>query len=216
MNDLQGVHFFDDARYNVPGYTAPKHTILVMGANHNFYNTVWTPGLFPAGTADDWMAFTSGGSTDPHCGTGTGNQRLTSAQQRGTGLAYITGFFRTYVGGESQFLPQMAGDAPPPPSAATNNLFVSYHAPDDPSLRRDINRLLTATNLTTNTLGGATSQIGMTPHDLCGGESPQRHIAWLRPNRRRDSHTRHQRAVLKTRAEPAAQRVECFYGPVPE
>ena len=173
VNDLQGVHFFDDARYNVPGDTAPKHTVLVMGANHNFYNTVWTPGLFSAGTADDWTAFTSGGSTDQHCGTGTGNQRLTSAQQRGTGLAYITGFFRTYIGGESQFLPQLAGDAPPPPSAATNNLFVSYHAPDDPNLRRDINRLLTATNLTTNTLGGATSQVGMTPHDLCGGESPQ-------------------------------------------
>jgi hypothetical protein len=36
-----------------------------------------------------------------------------------------------------------------------------------------VNRLLTATNLTTNTLGGATVQSGLTPHDLCGGDSPQ-------------------------------------------
>ncbi len=36
-----------------------------------------------------------------------------------------------------------------------------------------MNRLLTATNLTTNTLGGATTQTGLTPHDLCGGPSPQ-------------------------------------------
>ena len=173
VNDLQGVHFFDDARYNVPGDPTPKHTVLVMGANHNFFNTVWTPGLFSAGTADDWTAFVSGGSTDPHCGTGAGNQRLTSAQQRGVGLAYIAGFFRTYVGGESQFLPMLTGEAPPPPSASTDDIFVSYQAPDDPNLRRDINRLLTSTNLTTNTLGGATTQSGMTPHDLCGGESPQ-------------------------------------------
>lgn len=43
--DLQGVHYYDDARYNVAGDDAPKHTILVMGGNHNFYNTVWTPGV---------------------------------------------------------------------------------------------------------------------------------------------------------------------------
>ena len=47
--DLQGVHFYDDARYNVPGDSAFKHTILVMGANHNFYNTIWTPTEFPVG-----------------------------------------------------------------------------------------------------------------------------------------------------------------------
>lgn len=35
------------------------------------------------------------------------------------------------------------------------------------------NRLLNSTELTTNTLGGATTQSGLTPHDLCGGNSPQ-------------------------------------------
>jgi hypothetical protein len=173
VSDLQGVHFYDDARYNVAGDSGAKHTILVMGANHNFYNTVWTPGLFPAGTADDWNAFVSGGTSDPHCGTGASNQRLTAAQQRGTGAAFLTAFFRSYQKGESQFLPILTGDAPPPASAQTTNLFVSYHAPDEPALRRDVNRLLTATNLTLNTLGGATGQNGLTPHDLCGGESPQ-------------------------------------------
>ena len=43
VSDLQGVHFYDDARYNVPGDPAPKHYMLVMGANHNFYNTIWSP-----------------------------------------------------------------------------------------------------------------------------------------------------------------------------
>ncbi|HEX8687092.1 MAG TPA: hypothetical protein VF654_11340 [Pyrinomonadaceae bacterium] len=170
VNDNQGVHFYDDARYNVAGDTGAKHTIQVMGANHNFYNTVWTPGMFPAGTGDDW-GFVSGGTADAHCGTGAGNKRLTSAQQRGTGLAYLSAFMRAYVGGETQFLPYLTGETPPPPSAQTTDLHVSYHAPA--AARRDVNRLLTSTNLTTNTLGGATTQAGLTPHDLCGGDSPQ-------------------------------------------
>src|SRR5215210_2144784 len=172
VNDNQGVHFYDDARYNVAGDASPKHTIQVMGANHNYFNTVWTPGLFPAGTADDW-GYTSGGSFVPQGGTGTGNHRLTSAQERGVGLAYISAVMRAYVGGESQFLPYLTGAAAPPPSAQTTEIHVSYHAPDTASTRRDVNRLLTSTNLTTNTLGGATTQTDLTPHDLCGGASPQ-------------------------------------------
>ena len=173
VSDLQGVHFYDDARYNVPGDLAPKHYILVMGANHNFYNTIWSPSSPFPGAADDWLAFVQGGHSDPQCGNGKNNQRLTEAQQRGTGLAYMTAFFRAYVGGETQFLPLLTGDAPPPPSAQTNNLFVSYHAPDNPDLRLDVNRLLDSTNLTTNTLGAAATQSGLTPYDLCGGPDPQ-------------------------------------------
>jgi hypothetical protein len=173
VSDLQGVHFYDDARYNVPGDPAAKHYVLVMGANHDFYNTIWSPSSpYPGGT-DDWLAFVPGGSHDSHCGVVSGNDRLSESQQRGTGLAYMSAFFRAYVGGESQFLPIMTGDSPAPPSATTNDLFVSYHAPDNPDLRLDVNRLLSNTNLTVNTLGGAATQFGLTPYDLCGGPAPQ-------------------------------------------
>src|ERR1044071_838113 len=149
VSDLQGVHFYDDARYNVPGDNAPKHYELVMGANHNFFNTIWTPATSPfPGAANDWLSFVPGGHSDSHCGDGKTSQRLTEAQQRGTGLAYMTAFFRAYVGGETQFIPLLTADAPPPPSAQTSNLFVSYHAPDNPELRLDENRLLTNNNLT--------------------------------------------------------------------
>ena len=164
VSDLQGVHFYDDARYNVAGDMTPKHYVLVMGANHNFYNTVWTTG---PGSGDDW-----GFRGDPHCDPGM-PRRLDAATQRGTGLAYLTGFFRRYIGGETQFDPMLKGDVPAPPSAITNDLFSSYHAPDTATQRRDVNRLLTATNLTTNTLGGTVTQTGITPYDLCGGASPQ-------------------------------------------
>ena len=122
----------------MPGDQAPKHYELVMGANHNFYNTVWSPFecVFRE-PANDWLAFVPGGQSDSHCGSGKTNQRLTEAQQRGTGLAYMTAFFRAYVGGESQFIPILTGDAPPPPSAQTNNLFVSYHAPAASAIGRE-------------------------------------------------------------------------------
>jgi hypothetical protein len=174
VSDLQGVHFYDDVRYNAPGDQAPKHYELVMGANHNFFNTIWTPATSPfPGAANDWLAFVPGGHSDSQCGSGTGNQRLTDAQQRGTGLAYMTAFFRAYVGGETQFIPILTGDAPPPPSAQTNKLFVSYHAPDNPALRLDVNRLLNNTNLTVNTQGAAVTPTGLTPYELCGGPAPQ-------------------------------------------
>lgn len=173
VTDLQGVHFFDDARYNVSGDQAPKHYELVMGANHNFYNTVWSPSSSFPGALNDWFAFVPGGRSDSQCGNGRNNQKLTEAQQRGTGLAYMTAFFRAYVGGETQFIPILTGAAPPPASAQTSNIFVSYHAPDDPALRLDVNRLLNNTNLTVNTLGGAVAQTALTPFDLCGGEDPQ-------------------------------------------
>jgi hypothetical protein len=172
VSDLQGVHFYDDARYNVPGDPAPKHYMLVMGANHNFYNTIWSPSSGIPGATNDWTTFVQGGRSDSHCGTGAGNQRLTEAQQRGTGLAYMSAFFRAYVGGESQFIPLLTGDAPPPASAQTNNLFVSYHAPDIPGIRLDVNRLLTDSNLSLNFLGGAVTPTALTPYDLCGGEAP--------------------------------------------
>ncbi|HKA56775.1 MAG TPA: hypothetical protein VKJ47_24285 [Candidatus Binatia bacterium] len=171
VSNLQGVHFFDDARYNVAGDAKPKHTVLVMGANHNFFNTIWTPELFPAGTADDWLRFVTAGSEDQQCGRRPQSQRLSPEEQRGTLLAYATAFFRNYIGGETQFFPFLQGDAPPPPSAMTNQIHVSYHPAA--TERRDVNRLLNDTNLTTNTLGGAVAENGITPYDLCGGEVPE-------------------------------------------
>src|ERR1043165_6644955 len=171
VSDLQGVHFYDDARYNVPGDPAPKHYLLVMGANHNFFNTVWSPSSGIPGAANDWLAFVQNGNSDSQCGSHKGNKRLTEEQQRGTGLAYMSAFFRAYVGGEIQFIPILTGDAPPPPSAQNNNLFVSYHAPDLPNLRRDVNRFLDNTSLSVNALGAAATQTALTPYQLCGGDA---------------------------------------------
>lgn len=173
VSDLQGVHFYDDARYNVPGDMYVKHTLLVMGANHNFFNTVWTPGLGPAGAADDWTAFQPGGTGDPWCGTVPGSHRLSAAQQRAVGNAYMTAFYRAYLQWDSSVQPYLTSSSPPPPSIAGTDVHASYHAEDTPQARRDLNRLLTQASLTTNELGGAVTITSFTPGDLCGGNAPQ-------------------------------------------
>jgi len=164
---LEGVHYYDDSRYNVAGDPAGKHALLVMGADHNFYNTVWTPGLFPAGGKDDWHF-----PGDPFCGTGAGNQRLTPAEQRANGLAYVASFFRAYIGHESQFLPILAtGAFSHQIDPAT--VHASYHPPDQPQFRRDLNRFLDSTSLTTSAVGGAIGESGLSPYSLCGGGPPE-------------------------------------------
>jgi Bacterial Ig-like domain len=157
VSDLQGAHFFDDSRYNVAGDTGAQYTIEVMGADHNFYNTVWSPGGgYP------------GGSDDGNPGPPT---RLTQAQQRGTGLAYMSAFFRTYLGGETEFQPILTGDAPPPPSAQVtpDRIHIGYLPPSDAADRRDINRVFTAANLTSNTLGGAVVTGGLASYTFTTG-----------------------------------------------
>jgi hypothetical protein len=163
VSDLQGVHYYDDARYAMSG-TGFQSYITVMGANHNFFNSAWTPPN--AGAVDDW-----GIPSDPHCGTGAGNGRLTATQQRDVGLAYLATFFRTAVGNETRFLGYIDGSAGKPPTVAGLTLHASYQGND--SQRRDLNRLLAAADLTTDFLSGASSQTGLSPHDVCGGEAPQ-------------------------------------------
>ena len=171
VSDLQGIHYFDDVRYNVPGDPASKHYVLVMGADHDFFNTVWSPSSGIPGAADDWVAFVPGGVSDSFCGTGKTSQRLTESQQRAVSTGFFTAFFRTFVGGETQFLPILTGDAPPPPGV-THDLHVTFHAPDNPFLRRDLNRFLTSSELSTNVLGGAVTPSALSPYEICGGPSP--------------------------------------------
>jgi hypothetical protein len=179
VSDLQGVHYYDDARYRMTG-TGYQSYITVMGANHNFFNSIWTPPN--AGASDDW-----GNTGDPHCGTGAGNGRLSAANQRAVGQAYLASFFRTEVGGESDFFGYIDGSAGKPPTVSTLSLHTSYQGND--SQRRDLNRLLAAGDLTTDFLGGASTQTGLSPHDLCGGLSPQPQHCLANQSTSRQPHT---------------------------
>ena len=125
VSDLQGAHFYDDALYTSPGDATPKYMQEILGANHNHFNTIWTPGGWPAGTGDDSNCF-------------TGN--LTAPQQRNVGEAYMAGFFRLHLGGsgtEPGFKPYFDGTHVEPASSEPADTHTSYHAQS--ADRRDVN-----------------------------------------------------------------------------
>ncbi len=64
VSDLQGQRFTDTARDLTGDDTSLKSSVLVMGANHNFFNTEWTPGIAQAPASDDWY-----GGAESACGT---------------------------------------------------------------------------------------------------------------------------------------------------
>jgi hypothetical protein len=129
VSDLQGVHFFDDSRYAVPGDETPKSTVTVFGANHNHFNTVWSPSGGYPGAFDDASGMPCAG-------------RLDEREQRRVGASYIVGFFRRYVGGESSLDPIWTGESTPDVPGRT---LVSYLAPA--SDRVDVNRFTEADDL---------------------------------------------------------------------
>ncbi len=83
VSDLQGQRFTDVGRDIAADDTSVKSSVLVMGANHNFFNTEWTPATAVAPSSDDWY----GEPTEP-CGRRSAD-RLSAAQQRAVGRTYI-------------------------------------------------------------------------------------------------------------------------------
>ncbi|MEU8224482.1 Calx-beta domain-containing protein [Kribbella sp. NPDC048915] len=132
VSDLQGQKFYDDTRYSVRGDTAPLSTVTVLGANHNFFNTEWTPGQSVAPSNDDWY----GDDKAAPCGAKYAG-RLTAKQQQAVGTAYVAGFFRLELGRETQFLPQFDGSDARAASAGQAVVRVVSQAPV--VSRRDLN-----------------------------------------------------------------------------
>jgi hypothetical protein len=123
--DLQGVHFYDDARYRVPGDPTPKHTVTVFGANHNFFNSVWTPGGGYPGAFDDSFGRCEG--------------KLDKFKERHVGASYIVSYFRRYLGGRLPLDPIWTG-ARRPSDIGAARVLVNYLPPDTPDRRIDIDR----------------------------------------------------------------------------
>ncbi len=110
VSNQQGQHMFDDSRYAFDDDVL-RSAMWVMGANHNFFNTVWTPGVYPYAVSDDWSNGTR--INDPVCGTSAAvaetSIRLSPADQYDVGTALVAGFFRLTLGEEKQFLPVFDG-----------------------------------------------------------------------------------------------------------
>ncbi|MEZ0580433.1 hypothetical protein [Nocardioides sp. MH1] len=103
--DLQGQRFTDVGRDIAADDTSLKSSVLVMGANHNFFNSEWTPSTAAAPSWDDW-----GGDKDATCGR-KHPDRLSPKEQRSVGTAYVAGAVHLFTGGAAgnDYLPMYDG-----------------------------------------------------------------------------------------------------------
>ncbi len=120
VSDLQGQTFTDLARDQQPDDTALHSSLLVMGANHNFFNTEWTPGRSVAPSFDDWY-----GDPDATCGMNSPS-RLSKAEQRAVGKSYIAGAVRLMAQHDDAMLPLFDGSRVS--LASANDTDVRSHA----------------------------------------------------------------------------------------
>ncbi len=128
VENLMGQHIVDDSRHSFDDNVL-RSAVLAQGANHNFFNTIWTPGLFPAGTADDWSVG-GNGANDPVCNPAAATTlRLTAPQQEKVGAVYMAGFFRLVLGDEKRFLPLFDGSSVSVPSIAFSDVTSAATQP---------------------------------------------------------------------------------------
>src|SRR5918994_2073166 len=143
VSNQQGQHMNDDARYAF-GDDVLRSDVWVMGANHNFFNTVWTPGLYSFNVSDDWSgtSTTSARAVDSVCGTAgpavDTTIRLAPSVQYDVGTSLMTGWFRATVGDEEQFLAPFDGSGAK--TATTADVDVRTVATQPDSARADVER----------------------------------------------------------------------------
>ena len=153
VTNLAGIQYFDDALYTpevVASATRPKHAIVVKGANHNFYNTIWEV------TLGDEIR-----EKDTYC---SGSSRLTADEQQLSAATYAAAFFRTYLLNEAGFIPLLRGEVSSTTPEDTRDVHVSFHAPRHSRL--DINRIDRRSNMLRNTLCGEVQRDPLRNNDI--------------------------------------------------
>ncbi|MCB1036856.1 MAG: hypothetical protein KDD47_23725, partial [Acidobacteria bacterium] len=138
--NLQGFRPWDDSFPTGSSPQFEKSLAYVHGANHNFWNTVWTPGSGDPYASDDGASYTG--------------PRLTAAEQRETGLTPITGFVHQHLGGVGEYRQIFTGKLPIS-TMPNDSMHWSYQHPDHLTADDYENG-----NTTLNTLAGGVSYPG--------------------------------------------------------
>lgn len=152
VSTMQGFRTYDRAS---PQGASPRHTKVlgwVHGANHNYFNTIWTD-TAALGAPNPWA-----GSTDDGGSLGSVLQVLPAAQQRAVGLATIAAFFRRHLQGIEGYKEILTGRVRP---ASMPNDFVFWTYQDAQRKALD-NFEQTPLNAALNTLGGPVTAPGFT------------------------------------------------------
>ncbi|MEU3889120.1 hypothetical protein [Streptomyces sp. NPDC029041] len=113
VSDLQGEDYVDGTR-GIGRGTALHSAVYMVGANHNYFNSEWTPGEAVAPASDDFG--TDPDQPDPVCTPGAAT-RLSAAQQHRAGATYIAAAARLFLAGDDRVRPLLDGSGKRAPSA---------------------------------------------------------------------------------------------------
>jgi hypothetical protein len=123
VSDLQGQIYVDGGRdLFASGDPALRSAVMVMGANHNFFNSEWTPGLAHAPAIDDWLY--TGSPDDPRCGLSSPH-RLSPKAQEAAGATYSAALVRLAIDDDKTMRQFLDGPAASPPSAKGAKVHVT-------------------------------------------------------------------------------------------
>ncbi|EWM13005.1 alpha/beta hydrolase family protein, partial [Kutzneria sp. 744] len=112
VSDLQGQQYIDSTR-GVSKGKALHSALYIAGADHNFFNYEWTPGVSVAPSVDDYRP---GTTPNPLCDTGQ-PARLTAPQQRAGGATYVAAAAHLFLDHDLRVQPLLDGTGVRAPSA---------------------------------------------------------------------------------------------------
>ena len=158
VSSLEGGHVFERVKRSHRSDGAELFQWMVQGANHNFFNTIWT---------DDDARFAPATDLDTACApTGQDSVRLSRPGQRAIGLSLINGFIRSFGGGEGDYLPGLRSGSLPEaactemaPLTCDQRVRPSWIAPA--GHRRLVISPASRASLRRNALGGGISSRGL-------------------------------------------------------
>jgi hypothetical protein len=173
VSTLAGANAYERSKYARATDPFAKVQWYVQGADHNYFNTIWTN--------DDGAGYSGTGTgADVACGEDKPSSiRLFPVDQRKVGVALMASFLRDYLGMEKAFDPLVTGAAPVPPSgcpllrgvACGELVKTSYIAPA--AQRQDVIRPEAVNPLGIDAAGGAMSGTGFATYDWCNEDRDQ-------------------------------------------
>jgi hypothetical protein len=153
VSNMQGFRTYDRSFPQGAAMRKPKSLLWLHGANHNYFNTIWTDAM-ALGSPNPWA-----GAVDDASSV-TVAQSLTAAEQRQFALTTITAFFRRHLQSVEPYKEIFTGRLKPAAMAMANQYaFWTYQ---DSERRAVDNFEQTPLNAGTNTLGGMVTAPGFT------------------------------------------------------
>ncbi|HYC90849.1 MAG TPA: hypothetical protein VEO54_16650 [Thermoanaerobaculia bacterium] len=159
VSNMQGFRTYDHAFPQGMANREMKASAWVYGANHNYFNTIWTP-TADLGSPNPWA-----GSVDdcPHSPTVNQPQlcqlKMTAAVQRQVALSTVTAFFRWHLQNAGGYREILTGVLEP---AAMDNANVFWTFQDGDRNAIDNFEQQPPFDPSTNTVGGMVTAPGFT------------------------------------------------------